>query len=294
MTEKFHITQFDLFFLSYDEPNAEKNWADLVDKAPWAKRVHGVKGFDAAHRACGNQSETPWVITVDADNQVKPEFFDLEIELDSKLDLNKSFTWNAESAINGLMYGNGGVKLWSREFLKNMSCHELSPEGKGVDFCWEPDYHRMGTTFSVVYNNSTPYQAFRVGFREGVKLALDRGIAVDPQQVTSKVHDVNLRNLKIWCSVGADVANGSFAMLGARMGLMAHTDGDFKMESINDYSWFDNLWATNGFDSITNIQLLSKLVGLGHKIRESFRIDLPILDSTASGFFRESMALRND
>ena len=64
----FHLTQFDLFFLSYDEPNAEENWADLLDKAPWAKRVHGVKGFDAAHRECARQSETPWFITVDADN----------------------------------------------------------------------------------------------------------------------------------------------------------------------------------------------------------------------------------
>ena len=45
------INSFDIVFLSYDEPNADKNYADLLNKAPWAKRVHGVKGFDAAHKA---------------------------------------------------------------------------------------------------------------------------------------------------------------------------------------------------------------------------------------------------
>lgn len=294
MTEKFHITQFDLFFLSYDEPNAEKNWSDLIDKAPWAKRVHGVKGFDAAHRECGRQSETPWLITVDADNQVMPEFFDIEIELDEKLDLNKSFTWNAESAINGLMYGNGGVKLWSKEFVSKMSCHELSDGNQGVDFCWEDNYFRLGKTFSIVYNNTTPYQAFRVGFREGVKLALDRGVQITPQLISSSIHEVNLRNLKIWCSVGADVANGSMAILGARMGLLAHLDKSFAIESINDYSWFADFWNKSGLTTADPSEITNRIAALGDQIYESFRIELPVLDAKASKFFRESMALRND
>ena len=37
--------------IPHDEPNAEKNYADLLKKVPWAKRVHGVKGSDAAHKA---------------------------------------------------------------------------------------------------------------------------------------------------------------------------------------------------------------------------------------------------
>ena len=32
------IIEQDIIFLSYDEPNAEKNYADLVTKVPWAKR----------------------------------------------------------------------------------------------------------------------------------------------------------------------------------------------------------------------------------------------------------------
>ena len=52
----FKIDDIDFVFLSYDEPNAEKNFADLKRKVPWAKRVHGVYGFDAAHKACAELS----------------------------------------------------------------------------------------------------------------------------------------------------------------------------------------------------------------------------------------------
>ena len=45
------ITEFDIIFISYDEPNADNNYADLLDKCPWAKRSHGVWGSDAAHKA---------------------------------------------------------------------------------------------------------------------------------------------------------------------------------------------------------------------------------------------------
>lgn len=291
MKTKYHLTQFDLFFLSYDEPNAEENWADLVEKAPWAKRVHGVKGLDAAHRECGKQSDTKWLITVDADNKVFPEFFDQIIELDENTDSNKSFTWNAVNAINGLMYGNGGVKLWSKEFVSNMSCHELGGN-QNVDFCWSPDYYNMGSVFSEVHNNTTPYQAFRVGYREGVKLPLDRGMVVPPRAINSVVHPVNLRNLKIWSSVGSHVKNGKWAMLGTRLGLLSHLDADFDLGNINDYQWFDALWEKLNFGEDTDIDHL--LVTTKNRIFEEFHIDVANLGESDSLFFSETYKLRNE
>ena len=46
---KIDVTELDIFYISYDEPNAEEHWADLLNKVPWAKRVHGVKGFDTSY-----------------------------------------------------------------------------------------------------------------------------------------------------------------------------------------------------------------------------------------------------
>ena len=89
--DKIKIIEQDIIFLSYDEPNAEKNYADLLAKVPWAKRVHGVKGSDAAHKACAKLSETEYFVTVDADNIVDPKFLEVEIDGDSKFDVKFYF-----------------------------------------------------------------------------------------------------------------------------------------------------------------------------------------------------------
>lgn len=301
MKEQFRISEFDVVFLSYDEPNAEKHWADLLDKAPWAKRVHKVKGFDAAHRAAAQQSDTPWFVTVDADNIVDPAFFDQVVELDVEADANRCFSWNAVNMMNGLMYGNGGLKLWSKEFVLNMNSHEHANDPrKAIDFCWEDDYQQVHRTFSEVWNNASPYQAFRVGYREGVKLALDRGERVSASEMKTRLHPVNLRNLRIWCSVGADVDNGLWAIYGARLGFSSIIEPSFNMTVVRDYDWFDLHWEehvkpaffTDGqFDEA---KLKAEAIKLGNTICDATRIKIPLLDSDASVFFRETFKFRND
>ena len=76
------LAELDVVFISYDEDNYEENYADLCDKVPWAKHVHGVKGSDAAHKAAAELSETDRFISVDADNKVDPSFFDMEMDFD--------------------------------------------------------------------------------------------------------------------------------------------------------------------------------------------------------------------
>ena len=66
MHKKFLVRDHDIFYLSYDEPNAEKNYADICNKVPWVKRVHGVKGSDAAHKACAERAETERFTTMTA------------------------------------------------------------------------------------------------------------------------------------------------------------------------------------------------------------------------------------
>ena len=105
---KIDVTELDIFYISYDEPNAEENWADLLNKVPWARRVHGVKGFDAAHKACAIQSETDRFITVDGDNKVMPDFFEQVLDVpDTDHDGNDLkeciFSWNAKNILNGLV-----------------------------------------------------------------------------------------------------------------------------------------------------------------------------------------------
>ena len=58
MTQTIKITDCDVVFLSYDEPNADQNYNQLLSFIPWAERVHGVKGSDAAHKACAKLATT--------------------------------------------------------------------------------------------------------------------------------------------------------------------------------------------------------------------------------------------
>ena len=39
MSNLVSINDFDIVYISYDEPNADENYSDLLDKCPWAKEV---------------------------------------------------------------------------------------------------------------------------------------------------------------------------------------------------------------------------------------------------------------
>lgn len=233
------MNEYDIFFLSYDEPNAEAHWADLLDKAPWAQRIHGVKGFEAVHRRAAELSQTDHFITVDADNVVLPKFFETPAPKPASC-----LSYAGLNTINGLRYGNGGVKVWNREFVLNGGAgHEATDDDRhAVDFCWQDGYEHSSDIYSEVSFGSL-YQAYRVGFREGVKLSLDRGMRVEPRLMATTLHPFNLRNLRIWCSVGSHAEFGDYAMLGACQGWASMLDMDFDHRVIRDFSWFDNRWA---------------------------------------------------
>lgn len=283
------ISDFDIFFLSYDEPNAEENYADLLDKAPWAQRVHGVKGFDAAHRACAEQSQTDWFVTVDGDSQINPDFLDLSVDLDPLNRPYESISWNGLNHINGLQYGNGGVKLWSKKFvMEGRVGHEGTDDPKhSVDFCWQEDYRSQPEVMTTVYCNGSPYQAFRVGFREGVKLTLSGGLRV-PASKMKTLPKTNLRNIRIWSSVGVDRKNGIWAIYGARLGWRNMLDDTFDHVQVRDYDWFDEEWKNH-----KEIDPYERSMELGKEIERLTGIETPILTDESSKFFREMFVMRN-
>jgi len=273
------ITEFDVIFLSYDEPNCEKHYAQLLDICPWAKRVHGVKGFDSAHRACAEVSDTEWFITVDGDNTVRPDFFDVQVNIDNRIGC---ISWRGLNAINGLAYGNGGLKLWAKSFVERMNTHEHADDPrKTVDFCWEDNYRQMPQIFSDVWNNGSAYQAFRVGFREGVKLSLNRGERLKAEMMRHVLHPQNLRNLRVWACVGAHVEHGLWAMYGARLAWMRMCDLAWDHTVVRDYDWFAGLWT-----EVQDCKVQMECATLGETIAAQTKIGMPWLPAEQSEFFR--------
>ena len=239
------IIDLDVIYLSYDEPNAEKNYADLLTKVPWAKRVHGVEGSDAAHKACAELSETDRFITVDADNIINESFILQELDLSQHSDLENSvISWCGRNIINGLMYGNGGLKCWPKDYVLNMRTHEnADPNNTAaqVDFCWDLKYIQQNSCYSTVHNNATSQQAWRAGFREGVKMALDQGVKPTKENFLNG-HWKNLHRLWIWLMIGTDVKHGDWAILGARAGLYKIMCTEWDYVNVRDFEYLNNLW----------------------------------------------------
>jgi len=288
MNKKFRVTDYDIIYLSYDEPNAERNYADLCSKVPWAKRVHGVEGSDSAHKACAELSETDRFITVDGDNIIDQKFLNQEIDFSEHANLSTSvISWTAKNTINGLTYGNGGIKCWPKKYVLNMRTHENADPKNAhaqVDFCWDVKYIQMNGTYSEIMNNHTPHQAWRAGFREGVKMTLDQGIGVSKEQLLDS-HWKNLHRLYIWLMVGADAENGDWAILGARAGLYMTMCTDWNYVNVRDFTYLNDLWKVS-FESIEDVgyeieQYGSKLIN---------ELEIPIaespLDSRQSKFFK--------
>ena len=273
------INEVDVIFISYDEPNADINYADLSNIVPWAKRVHGVKGSDAAHKAAAEISDTEWFVSVDADNIVDPRFFDLTIDHD---DCYSAYSWSSLNIVNGLRYGNGGLKLWKKEFVLSMKSHEEAETDRDkVDFCWDERYKTFSSVYSKTIINSTPYQAWRAGFREGVKMTLVDGVRVPANEITEKIWWHNLHRLRMWSTVGAHEENGKYAILGARMGTWMANCTDWDYVQVRDFDELDTVYKNN----VNHTFVESDAQDLAVKIKQNLGLSWPLwLDSLQSKY----------
>jgi len=279
-----NITDIPVVFLSFDEPVADMHWALLQAQVPTKKlaRVHGVVGFDAAHKAAAAQfPDSDYVITVDADNIVDQTFFKCTVPTD--MNDKVSFTWGGRQYTNGLMYGNGGLKMWSTAHLANMKSHELADEDRdAVDFCWDfTRYKELPGCYSTVYTNGSPYQAFRVGFREGVKLSMEQGRPLLFNKWPTMMHAANYQRLLTWMTVGADVKNGSWSIYGARLAVQMLQYDNFDFVNIRDYAWFADF-----FEQHKGVNPTTASKGIGTRLSDGLGFILPDLDADESRFIK--------
>lgn len=152
----------DIIFLSYDEPNADRNFKNLVERFPHAKRISNVKGIADAHIAAAKKANTTFFYVVDADAEILDTF-----NFDYKPTIHEAeyvHIWYAKNPATGDCYGNGGVKLFSKKFFKNVKSQ--------LDFSTTltKDIKIMEEVACITRFNSDPVRAFRGAFRESVKL----------------------------------------------------------------------------------------------------------------------------
>jgi hypothetical protein len=167
--------------------------------APQAKRVHHVEGIGNAYRAALDLTSTPHFFLVDGDNWIIDGFhFIPPVEIARA----EVWMWRTRNAVNGLEMVNGSVKLVSRAAV-------FSVDRAALDFSRSMAGRQrvIDVVASETRFNSSPFLAWRAGFRECAKLA--NGLIDSP-------HVPEL--MKVWQTVGTHMPNGRWCMLGARMG----------------------------------------------------------------------------
>jgi hypothetical protein len=281
--KQIDIADLDCIYLSYDEPQKEEFWVRVRNMVPWAKRVDGVKGSDAAHKAAAELSDTERFILIDGDNLPDESFFNLTLEYHNEDWEHAVYRWRARNHVNGLMYGNGGLSSWTRKFVANMKTHE-NTDGRDetvIEFCFDPLYWPMHDCYSTTYPNGSPKHAWRAGFREGVKMCLDRGRKPSTVEFKDRVHRRNLDHLSIWQNIGLDVDQGAWAIAGARMGTYKTmlTDWDYR-----EVQWFDALDAL--WESVAATDSAEIIQRYAEPLQTQLDLPMSVMMPNQSKFFK--------
>lgn len=224
---------YDIIFISYNEPNADANYDNLVKRFPRAKRVHGVKGIHQAHIKAAEKSESEMFWVVDGDAIIVDDFnFD---HIVNRYERNIVHVWRSQNPINGLVYGYGGVKLLPRELTLAMDVNSTDMTTSISD-----QFRAVESVSNITAFNTDPFNTWKSAFRECVKLSSKLIVRQNDEETEKR--------LEIWCSEGSDQQFGEYAISGARTGKEygISCKGDTKsLSKINDFDWlkktFDGL-----------------------------------------------------
>jgi hypothetical protein len=217
--------QYDIVFISYQEPDADENYAALCERFPRAKRVHGVKGIHQAHIEAAKLCDTDMIWIVDGDAIIVDEFnFDYQVPHWQR---DQVFVWRSQNPINDMVYGYGGVKLFPRKETLNMDTSK--PD---MTTSISSKFNAVKEISNITAFNTGAFETWKSAFRECCKLSSK---VIDRQ----KDNETNNR-LRTWCSVGEDRLYGKYAIAGAKSGAAygARNIGNMEaLKKINDFDW---------------------------------------------------------
>jgi hypothetical protein len=223
---------YDIVFISYNELNAEENYDRLSSRfsAPVLKRITGVVGIHNAHIAAAKKAMTKMFWVVDGDAQVL-DTFDFSYQVPNN-ELDYVHVWRSQNPVNGLVYGNGGVKLLPKKLTTNMDTSRIDMT-TSISTLFKP----MLEIANITAFNTDPFSTWRSAFRECTKLAsssIERQNDVETQQ-----------RLDVWCTLNDSVPFGFYAYSGALAGKAygeKNASNKEALSKINDFTWLEALW----------------------------------------------------
>lgn len=224
-----HLRRYDIFMITYEEPNGEENWKNLCSRFPNAKRIHGIKGIHNAHLECAKMSETEMFWTIDGDTVIDDSWnFGY---YPPAWDRNYLHLWTSRNPVNGLEYGYGSIKLWPRNSV-------LSHKGRWLDFTTTVGKIKMmDQVIATTFFNSSEYETWKSAFRESIKLLYN--ISKDAKDGESK------KRLDTWLNVAIDGASHSdWSLKGAKDAETWFGANKNNLAFINDFSWLRSYYQS--------------------------------------------------
>jgi len=223
--------KYDIFFLSYQESNAESNWRHLSQLHPHAQRIHGIQGIKQAHQKIAAQATTDFFFVVDGDNSVMPDFL---FPSPQHPDQKTLYVWRAQNPVNDLCYGFGGIKLYNKWLLLD------NTKETQVDIATSiaPKYVAVPVIASITHFNASPLESWRAGFRETAKLTLNT--------LKNPLDTASAERLVVWTTKGADRLFGEDCLRGARQGhsyALEYHQEPSQMARLNDFNWLSAEYA---------------------------------------------------
>jgi len=227
---------FDIAFISYYESFAEENYRRLNYPSCNIYRVDGVKGIHQAHIQAAKMCKTDMFYVVDADAIIESDFdFNYQIPY---YDFNAKSTvhvWKSRNPVNGLEYGNGGVKLLPRQMTVDMDLSK--PDMTTSISKW---FRPMSDISNINGFNTDAFNTWKSSFRECCKLA---SRVIDSQQ-----EEETKERLRVWCEESTDNYAIDGAISGREYGIKHKIDLE-ALKKINDFEWlkeqFDGRYSKN-------------------------------------------------
>ena len=212
-----------VYFLYTNEDNLNENWERLLTKAPHAISVPAPGNIFESHKHIANLCESDSFYVVDADCWIVDKFtFDKKIQLTPK----SVAVFRAKNPINGLVYGHGGIKLFSKDCF---SAERLDRPDMTTTLA--DSYIKVNVLASEHRFNYSAYATWRTAFREAVKLSSGINKNNNDQET--------IERLDMWCQAGIESEFGYFSIQGARQGVEYANSAAANYNLVNNFEWLE-------------------------------------------------------
>jgi hypothetical protein len=218
------LTLRPIYFLYNDELNAEENWQRLKSLTKGdATAFKSIGTIFESHKAIADSCYDSEFYVVDGDCWILDNF-----NFDQKIDLKPRSVavFRAKNPINGLVYGHGGIKLFSKDCFSTERLD--SPD---MTTTLADAYIKVNVLASEHRFNYTPFSTWRTAFREAVKLS--SGINKNNNDQESQ------DRLTMWCQAGLENNYGYFSLIGARQGVAYAKKYKNNLDKVNEFAWLE-------------------------------------------------------